>query len=96
MSFPSGSFRIPPNLRIRRVSEWRKWLVYTPSRPGLHHVNVTAYVVMQICDGREVTAIFQEFRTLAGPDAPEQDVRQYFVAALAMLERHGLIERVPG
>lgn len=64
-------------------------VIYQGSRDRVHHLNNTAAVVLELCDGqREVAAIAEELAALFALDHPPQEEVEACVHALV---REGLV-----
>jgi hypothetical protein len=85
-----------PNMRLRPVPELECCLAYLPRRrdpprrPSLHGLNLTSWLVLSLCDGRDDEALAHEFAEAtagagAAPDA--------LATALEQLAKLGLINR---
>lgn len=64
MSSRPDCLRCPPDLRVRPVPELGYCLVFTPARPTLYTLNAAAWLLLELCDGRDVQAIEAEFRAV--------------------------------
>ncbi len=53
MSSPRARYSTVANIRVRPVSEMDTCLVYTPGNPRLYTLNPTAWLVIELCDGRD-------------------------------------------
>ena len=81
-------------VRLRPVPEQAMCFAYRRHPPALHGLNLTSWLVMSLCDGRDDTALAQSYaeavRAAGGPgDAPGA-----LDWALRQLSELGLIERV--
>ena len=57
MSSQRARYSTVPDIRVRPVNEMDLCLVYTPSNPKLYSLNPTAWLVMELCDGRGWTSL---------------------------------------
>ncbi len=93
-----------PGLRLRPVPEQNCCLVYRPPAPAanpprppmLHGLNVTAWLVLTLCDGRDEVAIEQEFAQLIGDAHGAGASKAALHSALGQLRTLGLIHQTKG
>ncbi len=54
-------------------------LVYTPDNPEVYTLNPTAWLILQLCDGRPAAAIMESYHAAVAPmlsrEEAERDVR---------------------
>ena len=82
-----------PNLKIRRMHEWDRLLVYTPHRPSLHQLNAEAWLVFELADGRGYEEIFDAYRQVAGDSVDDSVVRGIVDRTLQFLEQKQMVRR---
>jgi hypothetical protein len=77
-----------PNLEINPVPDG--YIVYQADRDRVHHLNATAAILMDLCNGRNTEADMPELVRLAFnlPAPPVEEVRE----CLRTLRQEGLIE----
>lgn len=65
------------------------YVVYQPTHDRVHHLNQTAALVLELCNGRHAPGDMARLLQLAWqlPDAPGEEV----AACLAVLRQEGLI-----
>src|SRR5258708_19467406 len=73
VSYPNGCIRKTRDLRIRPVPEMETCLVYTPKDPSLYTLNATAWVVLELCDGRSLRDLEEAFCRSVEPLMSAQD-----------------------
>jgi hypothetical protein len=70
--FPTDSFTKSPDLVLRRLPEWRQCYAYTPKHPEVYELNITAWLIVELCDGQplaELERLFLEMvRRKTNPD----------------------------
>ena len=91
MSFPHGCWIRSPGLRVRPVPELRHCLVYRPRPPRLFKLNLAAWLVLELCDGRERALLVDGYRNAAGNHVSTAEVSTHVDLALAVLAADGLI-----
>ena len=95
MSFPSGCYRKTRRLRIRPVPEREVCLVYTPSNPNLYTLNATAWVVLELCDGRTLAELEKAFHQSVEPLMSEDEASEYLLVSLQDMLEKSIVEVVP-
>ena len=96
MSYRNGCFRKTRHLRVRPVPEREVCLVYTPTNPNLYTLNATAWVVLELCDGRPLSALRKAFHRAVEPLMSEQEAAEYLLASLRDMIEKSIVEVVPG
>jgi hypothetical protein len=95
VSYRNGSYRKVPNIRVRPIPEMECCLVFTPDDPDIHTLNASAWLVFELCDGRNWDELAREFHEAVEPLRTPAEVRQELLAAIETLERNGIVERCP-
>jgi hypothetical protein len=80
-------------LRLRPVPELGICLAYRPKPPALHGLNLTSWLVLQLCDGRNDAALAEAYRDCVQPAGGAGDAAGALDLALHQLKDLGLIER---
>jgi len=76
------------NVRLRAFDKWHAAMAYTPDEPALHWLNSSAWLVLELCDGRAQDEIVKEYGQLfSGRD----DIAQTVQTCLESLEQKGII-----
>jgi hypothetical protein len=96
VSFPSGCYRKTRRLRIRPVPEREVCLVYTPGNPNLYTLNATAWVILELCDGRTLARLKKAFHEAVEPLMSEQEASEYLLVSLRDMLEKSIVEVVPG
>lgn len=110
MSSRKGYYRKTPDLRARPVYEMGYCLVFTPSRPNVYTLNSTAWLILELCDGKnwkqlesaywsEVNGAYQEESAgaslfVAPPYPARETARRELRRGLNSLRRQGIVEFV--
>jgi hypothetical protein len=92
----SGTLDVAPGLRIRPVFEWDGCLVFDPARRRLIELNLTSWLMLELCDGRPYAALREEFAAVIGARAETADIDRHLRSGLLGLAAAGLIRRSPG
>jgi hypothetical protein len=61
---PPGCYRLVPDLRIRPVPELEKCIVFTPADPQLFTLNTTAWLILELCEGKTAAELEEAFCSL--------------------------------
>jgi hypothetical protein len=96
VSYRNGCFRKTRGLRIRPVPEREVCLVYTPKSPNLYTLNATAWIVLELCDGRPLPALQKAFHAAVEPLMSEQEAAEYLLVSVRDLIEKSIVEVVPG
>ncbi|RFB79775.1 hypothetical protein DYH55_09925 [Methylovirgula sp. 4M-Z18] len=89
---------------MRPVPEQECCLAYLPPAPdatpprhaALHGLNLTTWLVLTLCDGRDESAIAQGFSDAVGNTCGAGASRAAFHAALGQLHALGLVQKTKG
>ena len=93
MFFPNDCYAKPPDLRIRPVPELECCLVFTPQRPNLYTLNATAWLVLELCDGRAGSALEEAYRESLELQEGDADPKDELHGIIEDFERWGLVVR---
>jgi len=85
-----------PGLRLRPVPELGVCLAYTPTAPRLHQLNATAWLILELADGRDDAALTEAFAARTAPALSVPAARRTVEEGLAGLRACGLLRRPPG
>src|SRR6266436_7810413 len=95
VSYRNGCIRKTRHLRIRPVPELETCLVYTPKYPNLYALNATAWVVLELCDGRSLRDLEEAFYRAVEPLMSARDAAEYLAASLGDMIEKSIVEVVP-
>jgi hypothetical protein len=95
VSYRNGCFKKTRHLRIRPLPEMEACLVYTPANPNLYTLNATAWVVLELCDGRSLSALQKAFYGAVEPLMSKQEASGYLLASLRDMIEKLIVEVVP-
>src|SRR5580698_2556371 len=91
--YPLHGWMHEPGVRLRPVPEQAVCLVYRPRPPMLFGLNLTSWLVLTLCDGRDEAAMERDYyaavQSVGGPGAAPGA----FGVALRGLRELGLIRR---
>lgn len=107
MSYRTGCYRKTRGLRVRPVPEVGCCYIYTPARPRMHSLNMTAWLVLELCEGRSRRMLAQAYEDemenaywcsvgrdffIASPPPSRIALRRELRLTLGALEARGIIE----
>ena len=107
VSFRTGCYRRARGVRVRPVPEVGACYVYTPSRPRLYTLNMTAWLILELSEGRSPRSLVRAYRAeieraywrsidgnyfVAPPPPSPAALRRELSATLRGLEASGIIE----
>jgi hypothetical protein len=75
-----------PDLRTRPIPQWGQLLVYTPAQPRLHWLNLNAWVILELCDGRSEDQLRAAYREMVEPRLSPEQAEQHLTAGLNLLQ----------
>jgi hypothetical protein len=82
------------NVRVRGVPEMAICLVFTPDDPEMFTLNPSAWLILQLCDGRSETQIAREYFRAVEPALSSEEVAGEVRRGLAGLVNKGIVEPV--
>lgn len=92
MSSPRARYSMAPNLRVRPVHEMDVCLVYTPRNPRLYTLNPTAWLVMELCDGRDWKSLERRYYAAIEPLRSREAASAELERAVNDLVGMGIVE----
>jgi hypothetical protein len=91
VSSRNACYRRAPDLRLRPVPEAGYCLVYAPSVPNLYSLNTSAWLVLELSDGRDLEEIAVAFHRETEPLASLDEARAQVATALDDLVMQQLV-----
>lgn len=85
MFFPTDCFAKNPEVNLRRLPEWRLCYAYTPAHPQVYELNTTAWLILELCDGRSFEHIQADFLQIVRRQGNCEDMRRQFRTGLEEL-----------
>jgi Coenzyme PQQ synthesis protein D (PqqD) len=67
--------------------------VYTRNPPALYTLNASAWLVLELCDGRSFRRLKSAFAAAVEPLMSPEDARNYLSATLRNMLKMGIIEK---
>jgi hypothetical protein len=93
---PTGCFRRSPGLRLRPVPELDTCLVYRPRPPKLFRLSLSAWLVLELCDGLDDAQLGDAYRRAAGNRMNGEQAARQARQGLEMLIQNGLVHTAAG
>ena len=87
-------FKRRTDIKVRDLSEWHSAMVFDPERPGLCLLNPTAWIVLELCDGRTRGEIVESYGRLFGNRLGVAEAGQHVDQGIDALNQWGLITAV--
>ena len=81
-------------MRVRGVPEMAVCLVFTPNNPEVFTLNPSAWLILQLCDGRSEAEIAREYLIAAEPALSPHEVASEVQRGLATLLEREIVEVV--
>jgi hypothetical protein len=66
-------------------------LVYTPDHPKLYALNPTAWLVMELCDGRDAESLERDYYAAVEPCRSREGAKLELERSLADLVKKGIV-----
>ena len=92
MSYPNGCYSRTPNLRVRPVEEMKSCVVFRPNPPKLFMLNLNAWLIFELCDGRTSHEVEQGYREKVAAQMSDREADRHLAAGLKSLQEQGLIQ----
>lgn len=96
MPYPNASYRKMRNVRVRGVPEMAVCLVFTPDNPEVFTLNPSAWLILQLCNGRSEAQISQAYLKATEPALSLEEVAREVRRGLTNLVKMGIVEQVNG
>ena len=80
-----------PDVVLRRFDEWGRCYAYTPDPPQIHDLNMTAWLIVELCDGRPFSEIEVAYLDIVSPRTGLAAARQQFHAGFDALLSYNII-----
>lgn len=85
-----------PDLKLRPLQELGYLLVFTPSRPGLHWLNLNAWLIFELCDGKTEEQLHQAYLAAVSRKLSPDEAQRQLQAGLAQLQTIDVIRKSEG
>ena len=94
MLFLNGWYRKKAGIRVRPVGEWRSCIVFTPERPNLYLLNLNAWLILELCDGKSGEDLRMAYDQAVRQQLSAGETKLHLMQGLNDLEKCDIIERV--
>lgn len=85
----NGCYEKTPKVVIRTFEEWGRAYAFTPDEPELYDLNTSAWLILELCDGRGFGEIEADYVRVVGARIGAEQARQQFHSGFnALLERN--------
>jgi hypothetical protein len=91
VSYPTGCYNRAQNLRMRPLKEMKSCVVFRPDPPKLFMLNLNAWLILELCDGRTTGELEQGYCASVASQMSEADARTNLETGLQKLHEQGLI-----
>ncbi len=90
----NGCYVKAPDVVLRRFDEWGRCYAFTPEEPEIYDLNATAWLIVELCDGRPFQQIEADYLSTIGPKVGCEAAREQFQAGFdALLQRNIIAAR---
>lgn len=96
MFSPTDCFAKNPEVTLRRFPEWQLCYAYTPSHPQVYELNTTAWLILELCQGRSFAHIQTDFLQIVRRLGNPEDMRKQLRIGLRELIDRNIVCRTTG
>lgn len=85
----NGCYARTPDVALRRFEAWGRCYAFTPDEPEIYDLNASAWLILELCDGRPFGAIEADYLAAVGDRIGREAARAQFHQGFdALLERN--------
>lgn len=88
---PNARLSKKADLRIRDLPEWQSAIIFDPDQTDLRMINMTSRLIIELCDGRSLSEIEEQYCSLVSGHVDADTARKQFGDGLGVLQEHGLM-----
>jgi hypothetical protein len=92
--YRTDCYRKVGNVRVRGIPEMEVCLVFTPDDPEIYTLNVSAWLILQLCDGRQEDRIARAYYAAVEPLLSREEAQREVRAGIESLLQKRIIEVV--
>ena len=92
----NGSYAKAPDVVVRGFEEWGHAYAFTPDQPDLHDLNISAWFILDLCDGRPFGEIEADYVRAVSPKIGSDAARTQFHQGFDMLLERDIIANCDG
>jgi hypothetical protein len=96
VSYHNACYNKVSNVRVRGVPEMEFCLVFTPDDPQIYKLNTSAWLVLELCDGRSEGEIATSYHAAVEPLLSLDEAQLEVRTAIENLKRQRIIEKCAG
>jgi hypothetical protein len=82
-----------PGLQTRAIPQWGNLLMYIPAQRGFHWLNLNAWLIFELCDGRDEVQLRSAYQAAVKSKLPAGEAERHLRDGLTLLESIGAIVR---
>ena len=87
----NGSYAKAPDVVVRGFEEWGHAYAFTPDEPDLHDLNASAWLILDLCDGRPFSQIEADYVKAVAAAVGGDTARVHFHQGFDMLLERNII-----
>lgn len=88
---PSAHVSKKADLRIRDIPEWQSAVIFDPDQADLRMINMTSRLIIELCDGRVLKEIEQQYCDLLSKKLDRGAASEQFRIGLQTLHENDLL-----
>ena len=81
------------NVRVHPIPQWKNLLVFTPAQRRLHWLNLNAWVIFELCDGRSEQELRAAYLEMVTPRLSSDEAEGHLRSGLALLQTIGAVKQ---
>ena len=93
MSSPTVCYARRPGLKTRALPQWGNLMMYIPAQRGFHWLNLNAWLIFELCDGRDVVQVRSAYQAAVKSRLSAGEAERHLNEGLALLEAIGAVVR---
>jgi hypothetical protein len=87
----NGCYAKTPDVVVRGFEEWGHAYVFTPDEPEIHDLNASAWLILDLCNGRPFLQIEADYVTVVAPKTGVDVARSQFHLGFDLLLERNII-----
>ena len=87
----NGCYRKTPDVVLRPFEDWGRAYAFTPDDPEIYDLNATAWLIVDLCDGRPFNQIESAYVAQVSPHVGSDEARAQFHAGFDRLLEKNII-----
>ena len=91
---PSAAFYTRrPGLKTRAIPQWGNLMMYIPAQRGFHWLNLNAWLIFELCDGRDEVQLRLAYNAAVKSRLSTGEAERHLSDGLTLLEAIGAVIR---